>query len=165
MGTHTHTATTNQTKQNTAKKRFLPRRLQIVGYARTAMSADDLRARLRPYLKGGAPEAVERFLSHCSYLHGDYAPDSPGFGALEAACGAWEAQPLHPAGRLFYLALPPNVYPDVSLFVCFLGVFFWGVALFALVCAFVFSRCACVVMAAAAKGVCCVVLCDDAGRA
>lgn len=49
---------------------FLPSKVQILGYARTEMTDEDLRGRLRGYIKGN-PEAVERFLSLCSYVAGD----------------------------------------------------------------------------------------------
>ncbi|KXZ51967.1 hypothetical protein GPECTOR_11g9 [Gonium pectorale] len=106
------------------KKGFLPRRLQIVGYARSKMSSPELRDRLRPFLEkesNGDGEAVEQFLNSCCYLAGDYdAPD--GYERLGAALAGWEAQmcvgssappPGPRLGRLFYLALPPSVYPQV----------------------------------------------------
>jgi glucose-6-phosphate 1-dehydrogenase len=56
---------------------------------------------------------VEAFLAVCSYLAGPYDGDE-GFAALEGALTAGEAShPACPTGRLFYLALPPNVYPPV----------------------------------------------------
>jgi hypothetical protein len=43
-----------------------------------------------------------------------YHPGSPGYKALCHHLVEWEHQPASPAGRLFYLALPPYVYPEVS---------------------------------------------------
>jgi len=43
-----------------------------------------------------------------------YTAGSPGYTALAKEVQAWENQPTCPAGRLFYLALPPYVYPEVS---------------------------------------------------
>ena len=127
--------------------------MQIVGYARSAMSVEDLRERLRPYLTEAAAAAdriaakasasaaksaataapppaaaaappaaappaaprrgVDDFLDLCSYVQGEYEPGAGGWDALSAELEAWEAQPRAPAGRLFYLALPPFVYPSV----------------------------------------------------
>lgn len=76
------------------------------------MTGDELRRRLRPALSGSIAE-TNAFLSICSYLPGSY--DSPeGFQALEKELTRLEAQrPNSPTGRLFYLALPPSVYPSV----------------------------------------------------
>eukprot|EP00775_Hariotina_reticulata_P006254 gene6254-6492_t len=93
-------------------KGFLPRATQIIGYARTALTHDGLRERLAPFLKGN-PEQVERFLQLCTYHQGDYTSDAAGYEQLASLLTDWEAQPVHPAGRLFYLALPPYVYPEV----------------------------------------------------
>jgi len=99
-------------------KGFLPPRTQIVGYARTAMSVQELHERLRPHLQGAGVEAAEvaRFLQLCTYMHGDYAAPE-GYQALGRMLTQWEGHheegcsPL--VGRLFYLALPPTVYPEV----------------------------------------------------
>lgn len=44
-----------------------------------------------------------------------YTAGSPGYKALAKEVQDWEHQPNCPAGRLFYLALPPYVYPEVNL--------------------------------------------------
>jgi hypothetical protein len=44
--------------------------MQIIGYARSAMTAQQLGERLRPYLHG-EPAAVDQFLSYCTYVQGD----------------------------------------------------------------------------------------------
>lgn len=53
---------------------FMPPRTQILGYARTAMTAADLRERLRPFLTaipGAEQGAVDAFLDLCTYMAGD----------------------------------------------------------------------------------------------
>ncbi|EFJ52396.1 hypothetical protein VOLCADRAFT_103053 [Volvox carteri f. nagariensis] len=132
------------------KKGFLPRRVQIVGYARSKMSSQELRERLRAHLERDC-ECVEQFLNCCSYMAGEY--DTPeGYERLGSALQSWEQTmclgvgaaataagvatasggalgggnggggggggggPLLSGprlGRLFYLALPPSVYPQV----------------------------------------------------
>lgn len=93
---------------------FLPKKTRIIGYARSPMSDDDLRKRLRPTLSGKDGD-VEAFLSICTYMHGPY--DTPeGYQALEKAMEAWENDHSgcnKQIGRLYYLALPPTVYPVV----------------------------------------------------
>lgn len=42
-----------------------------------------------------------------------YTAGSPGYKTLAEEVERWEHQPGNPAGRLFYLALPPYVYPEV----------------------------------------------------
>lgn len=82
------------------------------------MTDDELRARLRPYLDKEAskrkyPEHVERFLAQCVYIAGAY--DQPeGFVKLHAAMTESESKRGGTPGRLFYLALPPDVFPDVA---------------------------------------------------
>lgn len=93
-------------------KGFLPRATQIIGYARTPMSLEEFHGRLGPFIKGEQGK-VERFLKLCSYMHGDYTAGSPGYSSLHKELVDWEHQPNSPAGRLFYLALPPYVYPEV----------------------------------------------------
>jgi hypothetical protein len=91
---------------------FFPANTRVVGYARTPMSDDEFRERLRPHLKGD-DDRIDAFLQACSYVYGAY--DSPeGYQALQQLMEEREAEhPRCPAGRLFYLALPPTVYPAV----------------------------------------------------
>lgn len=56
-----------------ACRRFLPQSLQIIGYARTGMSAAELRDKIRPFLKGDA-ETVQKFLELITYVHGQVLP-------------------------------------------------------------------------------------------
>lgn len=93
-------------------KGFLPAHLQVVGYARSQMTAHALREQLRPYLKGPANK-VDAFLELCDYRAGEYADPSPGYDGLAELCREHEGDGTFPIGRLFYLALPPFVYPQV----------------------------------------------------
>lgn len=76
------------------------------------MQIAEFRAKLKEYLKG---DKVEDFLALCTYVRGEYN-DGAGYVALQSALNTWEQQfngKSPPAvGRLFYLALPPLVYPD-----------------------------------------------------
>ena len=168
-----------------ARRSFLPRNTKVIGYARSPLTDEQLHAKLRPRLEGGAAEA-DAFLKRCTYvagathlwlrsraaasvhpspvclpnprtqLHPCCAPSPPsaqravgllwhqqapppppphphpptptpptpppkgaydgpeGWKALAAALAAREARhPACPCGRLYYLALPPSVYPQV----------------------------------------------------
>ncbi|KAJ0694377.1 putative glucose-6-phosphate dehydrogenase (NADP(+)) [Helianthus annuus] len=95
--------------------------VHIFGYARTKMSDDDLRDRLREYLtprKGGEEthdEDVSKFLPLIKYISGPYDADE-GFQSLDEAISAYEMSKYDKGGssrRLFYFALPPSVYPPV----------------------------------------------------
>ncbi len=80
------------------------------------MTDEDLRARLAPYLlktKDADQSSVDAFLSRCSYVSGPY-DGSEGFGRLERSMEELEKKSCQcRLGRLYYLALPPNVYPVV----------------------------------------------------
>ncbi len=119
---------------------FLPPAAAFLGYARSALTAADLRARLRPHLAGGEAGCdAEEFLKKVSYVEGDYE-SAEGFKKLAAALEALESgggggdgdckgkgndndndnssntisAGARPIGRLFYLALPPAVYGAVA---------------------------------------------------
>ena len=58
-------------------RRFLPKNVAIIGYARSKLDVRDLRATVAEHLKG-ATEDVSRFLDLVSYLPGTY-DSAPGF--------------------------------------------------------------------------------------
>mmetsp|Transcript_8156 Transcript_8156/g.23410 ORF Transcript_8156/g.23410 Transcript_8156/m.23410 type:complete len:521 (-) Transcript_8156:251-1813(-) len=98
------------------KADFLPRKLHIVGYARSGMTDAELRTKLRTagFLKG-EDEVVHDFLSHITYVSGQYDGDGDpkGYTELQAKLKSLEDGQTCKCGRLFYLALPPKVYPEV----------------------------------------------------
>ena len=49
--------------------RFLPEDTEIIGYARSQLTANQLHERVRPFLKG-SETAVQEFLSSISYVQG-----------------------------------------------------------------------------------------------
>jgi glucose-6-phosphate 1-dehydrogenase len=93
-------------------KGLLPSNSAIIGYARSALTQGQLHDSLRPFLKGD-DEECGAFLSLCSYVQGTY--DTPeGFAALRRAVAERESKAFQcPSARLYYLALPPSVYPAV----------------------------------------------------
>lgn len=91
---------------------FMPRNTRIIGYARSRMTDEELQEKLRPNLSGD-DKRKDDFLCICSYLQGTYDEPS-GFKELNKVLCEYEGQtPDCPAGRLYYLALPPTVYPTV----------------------------------------------------
>ena len=98
---------------------MLPKDVYITGYARSKMSDEDLRSKVKPNLKG-EPEVVEEFLKTLSYTAGPY-DEAEGFQQLTKKLKDHEEKHSNlPVGRLFYLALPPSVYPQVvyTLLLC-----------------------------------------------
>ncbi|KAH6831290.1 glucose-6-phosphate dehydrogenase 6 [Perilla frutescens var. hirtella] len=91
--------------------------VHIFGYSRTKLSDDELRDRIRGYLPLGneVTSNVSNFLQLIKYVSGSY--DSPeGFQELDKAISEHEISKNSTEGscrRLFYLALPPSVYPQV----------------------------------------------------
>ncbi|CAI9111507.1 OLC1v1011743C5 [Oldenlandia corymbosa var. corymbosa] len=95
----------------------------IFGYARTKLSDDELRDRIRGYLSHGKDntEDLTKFLQLIKYVSGAYDAEE-GFRALDKAIAEHEASKLSPGEsprRLFYLALPPSVYPSVCKMIKF----------------------------------------------
>lgn len=89
--------------------------VHIFGYARTKISDEELRDRIRGYL-GKDSEDVSKFLQLIKYVSGSY-DDAEGFRSLDKHIYEHEVSKNTQVGssrRLFYLALPPSVYPSVS---------------------------------------------------
>ncbi|KAA8548189.1 hypothetical protein F0562_004550 [Nyssa sinensis] len=93
--------------------------VHIFGYARTKISDDDLRNRIIGYLIQGTAsehsEDVSKFLQLINYVSGSYDTEE-GFRLLDKEISAYEQLKNSVEGssrRLFYLALPPSVYPSV----------------------------------------------------
>ncbi|XXG45100.1 hypothetical protein AAC387_Pa02g0271 [Persea americana] len=107
---------------NLYRQGFLqPSEVHIFGYARTKISDDDLRDRIRRHLVHGKEassshsEDVEKFLQLIKYVSGSY-DDEGGFRLLDKEISEHEVAKNSQEGssrRLFYLALPPSVYPSV----------------------------------------------------
>eukprot|EP00835_Amoeboradix_gromovi_P005369 NODE_498_length_7675_cov_0.481389.p3 type:complete len:301 gc:universal NODE_498_length_7675_cov_0.481389:1726-824(-) len=77
---------------------------KIIGYARSALSQEEFSSRIQEYLKD--KEHVEKFVKACTYYSGQY--DKPeDYKKLNELLKPFSR-------RLFYLALPPNVFGIVS---------------------------------------------------
>ncbi|KAM6495870.1 glucose-6-phosphate 1-dehydrogenase [Amanita muscaria] len=97
---------------------FLPRRVQIVGYARTKMDHDEFLKRATSYIKNAdAPEIadkLEKFKAILSYASGSY-DEGESFDKLNKHLAEIESgYQTKESHRLFYLALPPSVFIPVA---------------------------------------------------
>jgi len=96
------------------KLNSLPDHTAIVGYARSNLNDEQLRERVGK--KFSSDPKSEAFLKLCTYHRGSYDKVED-FEGLEKLLGELEKQCLGTVGlgnRLFYYALPPNLFGDVS---------------------------------------------------
>ena len=98
--------------------RNLPINTKLIGYARSKLSDEDLKEKVKSGLDG-ASHKQNGFLDLCSYVQGAY--DTPeGFQGLQKAIKEREDEHSGcPLGRIFYLALPPSVYPQAGSLLTF----------------------------------------------
>jgi glucose-6-phosphate 1-dehydrogenase len=100
---------------NLAIARELPQRFSIVGYARTDMSDEIFRQRVREgvsqYSRTGLKDESlwERFAQNLYYVRGGYE-DAEGFHRIAESLGRIERARAARRNRLLYLATPPEVY-------------------------------------------------------
>jgi glucose-6-phosphate 1-dehydrogenase len=107
---------------------LLPKDTVIWGYARSNMTDEELRDRIRPYLLKGeqshSPEVVEKFLSICRYQGGKSYGDIHAYTQLAKEIRDHEqnhsfsyecAYSCKHSNRLFYFAIPPNVFAETGL--------------------------------------------------
>ncbi len=98
--------------------RTLPEPFTIVSTARTGMSDDEFRRRIRESIGEFArvqppSEGVwERFAGALRYVQGDPA-DPALYGRLDQTLAAIEAQQGRASNRLYYCATPPSLYDDI----------------------------------------------------
>ncbi|ODV65007.1 glucose-6-phosphate dehydrogenase [Hyphopichia burtonii NRRL Y-1933] len=95
----------------------LPANVNIIGYARSKLSTEEIRERIVDNLKlknDKAKAKVDGFLKLISYVSGPY--DQPeGFQKLNEAMNEYESKnQVSKPERLFYLALPPSVFTTVG---------------------------------------------------
>ncbi|KAJ1825275.1 Glucose-6-phosphate 1-dehydrogenase [Coemansia sp. RSA 2671] len=97
---------------------LLPKRVSIVGYARTQMSSEEFHKRATSYFSPDASkDSVKEFLKICTYVSGKYDVDAD-FKALRSAIDDHEraenidtdSERIH----VYYMALPPSVFVDVA---------------------------------------------------
>ena len=100
------------------KAGYLPVHTRIVGFARSDYSDESFRERLRSSLAGkiDEPKVLEIFLQMCFYQRGRAYDDAEAWKALHASATSHEQKLLNEdptctnANRMFYYAIPPNVF-------------------------------------------------------
>lgn len=96
---------------------FLPARFSIFGFARTALSTEQFRALLMEHLTcryvpgESCAERMDEFLSRCFYVRGQY-DSRDAFLDLYSEMRLVEEDSW--ANRIFYMAIPPSLFLDVS---------------------------------------------------
>ncbi len=105
---------------NLYKDGLLPDDTVVWGYARSQLSDDELRQRLRPYLlqeKCMDEDVVDKFLAICRYQGGSSYGDQDAFSSLRESIEEKESSVpgLKGYNRLFYFAIPSNVFAETGL--------------------------------------------------
>jgi len=100
---------------------LLPANVVIYGYARSNISHDELRTKLRPFLSKGdyKKDVIEDFLSRCFYQAGKGYGDVDSWKDLNNTLLDRETEVSKVKGktnfnRLFYFAIPPNVFAETG---------------------------------------------------
>ncbi|XP_065875197.1 glucose-6-phosphate 1-dehydrogenase, chloroplastic-like [Euphorbia lathyris] len=94
----------------------LPLNFTIFGYARSTMTDDQLRNKISTTLtcridkRENCDEKIDQFLKRCFYHSGQYSSEEH-FLELDQKLNQKESGRV--SNRLFYLAVPPNVFVDV----------------------------------------------------
>ncbi|KAI0241216.1 Glucose-6-phosphate 1-dehydrogenase [Lamellibrachia satsuma] len=93
---------------------LLPKKIFFIGYARSRITMNDIRKKTEPFMKIKEEEKLKasEFFRLNSYKSGQYNVPAD-FEALNQHIKQLETSGQ--ANRLFYLALPPSVYHDVTL--------------------------------------------------
>lgn len=92
---------------------YLPSSVIICGYARSKKTDEEFREGLRGKLKGD-PATVSKFLERCTYRSGQY-DDAVRIGEVFCEIGDMETSVGSPSSnRLFYFAIPPNLFVPIG---------------------------------------------------
>ncbi|XP_063617845.1 glucose-6-phosphate 1-dehydrogenase [Cydia splendana] len=93
---------------------LLPENTKFVGYARTKQSVAEVREKCKKYIKvrAGEEKKYEQFWEANEYLAGSYDRRID-YELLNQQITKYEKGPV--ANRIFYLAVPPTVFEDVTV--------------------------------------------------
>uniref|UniRef100_A0A7I5EBQ1 Glucose-6-phosphate 1-dehydrogenase n=1 Tax=Haemonchus contortus TaxID=6289 RepID=A0A7I5EBQ1_HAECO len=95
---------------------LLPLNITIVGYARSDLTMEKLRKSFEKACKvhDNEKKKFEEFMSKCAYMKGKY-DEAKGFEKLASFIDEIQKKSNdQPVNRLYYLALPPTVFEDVT---------------------------------------------------
>ena len=94
---------------------YLPEKLCIVGYARSEFTDESFRRKIAEHLKSrcanGVTDRCDEFLACCSYWRGSYEWGES-YRLLAENITRLEGE--NGANRMFYMAIPPDVFLDVA---------------------------------------------------
>lgn len=99
--------------------RHLPENVLVFGYARSKMTNEEFKEKIRESLPcrisaaGNCDDVIESFLERMHYVSGLY-DDPKDFKALDQAMAAEEAKMGKKAMRIFYLSIPPSIFVPVA---------------------------------------------------
>ncbi|KAJ1344534.1 glucose-6-phosphate dehydrogenase [Batrachochytrium salamandrivorans] len=94
------------------RNNFLPRNIQIVGYARSALDLNEFKRRVSSRIKFHSEkekDLLPAFLEKCTYVSGKY-DESDSYEKLRAFVENVEGVVHGDRHRIFYMALPPSVF-------------------------------------------------------
>lgn len=94
---------------------LMPESFLVLGCARSAMSDEEFRSRMRGALSSAGISVPKKlsdlFFSNVKYVSGDYS-DKATYARIEQELSAFEKSSAV-SGRLFYLSIPPSVFEQV----------------------------------------------------
>mmetsp|Transcript_33328 Transcript_33328/g.40320 ORF Transcript_33328/g.40320 Transcript_33328/m.40320 type:complete len:752 (+) Transcript_33328:104-2359(+) len=97
----------------------LPVDTSIWGFARSSLTHEDLRARLKPYLMKTAHDEgiIDSFLERCFYHQGKSYGDVDAMKTMTSSVRRHELQSTDHlrANRMYYFAIPPNVFAEAGI--------------------------------------------------
>jgi glucose-6-phosphate 1-dehydrogenase len=97
------------------KADMLPDTIHIIGMGRTEYTDEDFREHLRQGLEKNDdldPSTWQEFSQRMFYIPGSY-DESETYQKLDAKIREFSPEPGQLGNRLFYMAVPPTVYPDI----------------------------------------------------
>lgn len=102
-------------------RNLLPSRFYILGFARSDMTDEQFRGRMREAITAAhaehpaavTQEKLDAFVAMCRYVSGDYN-DPRAYERLSMRCSTCDRDFDATGNRLFYLALPPDLHPVVT---------------------------------------------------
>ncbi len=95
---------------------YLPTSFYIIGCARTELTDDSFRDRVRAFLENSSLNnegKIDEFLGRLYYQQIKY-DDPASYDDLSGRIESLDKENSIPANRLFYLAVPPNLYNNIS---------------------------------------------------
>jgi glucose-6-phosphate 1-dehydrogenase len=98
---------------------YLPETVVIVGYARSKKTDDELREKLASTLSPGGvkDKTIDKFLQRCFYRSGPYGDEDrleEVYKDISKLEGESNSSGSKTVNRMFYFAVPPNVFADMG---------------------------------------------------